>query len=69
MKGNDFIVKVGRNELIGRLLKLQDEMTDRNDHGEAFLVGLAVEALRDQPGGFTQEQIEAIRRIAAGGDR
>lgn len=43
---DEFTVSVRRNDLIGRLQKLAEDMIDRNDHGEAFLVDLAIQALR-----------------------
>lgn len=60
----DFTISVSLNDLVGRLALLQQTMTDRNDHDEAFLVGLAMSALKDQPAGFTGEQAQEIERIA-----
>ena len=39
-------VDVNRNELLQRLEKLHQDMVDRNDHDEAFLLGITISAVR-----------------------
>lgn len=43
---NEITVKIQRNALIERLHKLEQDMTDRNDHDEAFLIDLAIQTIK-----------------------
>jgi hypothetical protein len=43
---DELVLRITRNELLSRLQVLHQEMVARNDHGDAFLLDLAIQAIR-----------------------